>query len=399
MFLHDSDHDRAFRLQLREWLAEVVLTLPPAPAPDDWDARRAFDCTWQRMLFDAGYAGLSWPAHHGGRGATVTEHLIFLEESAATRAPDIGVNFVGLLHAGPTLIAEATPEQQAFHLPRILKGEAVWCQGFSEPNAGSDLASLRTRAVLDGDEFVVTGQKVWTSRGEVADYCELLVRTDPDAAKHQGISCLIMPMHLAGIEVRPLRTIQNTTEFSELFLNDVRVPTANLVGEMNDGWRVANVTFQFERGAAFVTEMLESMQSVRDLADVARRVSRRGVPMWEDDGVRHELGVIAGELDALWALTKRNMSLSADGPLPVGAGSAFKLFYAETLHRLGALSMKVLGRAGLAVSAVDEIGNAPHVQRPLKAFAISIGGGTTQIQRKIIAERVLELPREPRRAP
>src|SRR6266571_6068775 len=178
-------------------------------------ARREYDCSWQRLLFDAGYAGIDWPKEHGGRGASLTEQLVFLEETERAHAPYVGMNFVGLLHAGPTLIAEATPEQQARHLPPILKGSEVWCQGFSEPGAGSDLAALRTRAVRDGDDYVVTGQKIWTSHAEVADFCELLVRTDPDAPKHRGISWLIMPMSAPGIDIRPLRTVAGSTEFSE----------------------------------------------------------------------------------------------------------------------------------------------------------------------------------------
>src|ERR1051325_2229476 len=230
LHLNDSPEDRSFRLELRDWLARVVAVLPEAPQLDDWGARRTFDAHWQRMLYDAGYAGMNWPKEHGGRGATVTEHAIFLEECAAVRAPAVGVNFVGLLHAGPTLIAEGTTEQKAFHLPRILCGESIWCQGFSEPGAGSDLASLRTTAVEDGDEFVVTGQKIWTSFAHVADYSELLVRTNPNGSKQKGISWLIMPMDSPGIEVRPLRTIENRAEFNQLFLNEVRIPKGNLFG-------------------------------------------------------------------------------------------------------------------------------------------------------------------------
>src|SRR5919202_3332950 len=170
------------------------------------------------MLYDAGYAGLDWPAEYGGRGGTPTEQLIFLAETERARAPYVGVNFVGLRHAGPTLVAEATPEQQARHLPPILRGDEVWCQGFSEPEAGSDLAGLRTRAVRDGDDYVVTGQKIWTSHAEVADFAELLVRTDPDAPKHQGISWLIMPMDSPGIEVRPIDTVLGSSEFCEMYL-------------------------------------------------------------------------------------------------------------------------------------------------------------------------------------
>ena len=233
------------------------------PPHDDWPARRAYDLRWQRLLFDAGYAGVDWPAEGGGRGASPVEQLIFKEECERAGAPYVGVNFVGLLHAGPTVIAEGTPEQKARYLPPILRGEEVWCQGFSEPDAGSDLASLRTRAVRDGDDYVVTGSKIWTSHAEVADYCELLVRTGDEG--NRGITWLIMPMDSPGIEIRPLRTIEGTTEFAELFLNEVRIPVANRVGDENDGWRVTMVTLSFERGTAFVGELLECMRLLGEL--------------------------------------------------------------------------------------------------------------------------------------
>src|SRR6478736_7980010 len=311
MDLRYTADEQQFRAELREWLADVLPGLGPEPQREDWDARRAWDTGWQRMLFDAGYAGINWPKEYGGRGATPAEHLIFIEETERARAPYVGMNFVGLLHAGPTLIAEASEVQKAFHLPGILKGEHVWCQGFSEPNAGSDLASLRCRAVRDGDDYVINGQKIWTSYGHMADYCEMLVRTDPDAPKHRGISWLILPMGLPGMDVRPLRTMEGSTEFCEVFFDEVRVPVANRVGAENDGWRVTMVTLSFERGTAFVSEMLQSMELVADLAHLARRVTRRNATAWDDVGIRREIRHLQAKLDALWALTKRNVSQAA----------------------------------------------------------------------------------------
>ena len=378
MNLRDSETDAAFRAELREWLAEVLPTVGPEPEDDeDWVARREYDTAWQRTLFDAGYAGIAWSKDVGGRGATPSEQLIFLEETEKAGAPYVGVNFVGLLHAGPTLYAEATPEQKAAHLPRILRGDEVWCQGFSEPAAGSDLASLRTRADRDGDEYVINGAKIWTSHAQVADYCEMLVRTDPNADKHRGISWLIVPMDTPGIDVRPLRTIRGSSEFSEVFLDDVRVPVANRVGAENDGWRVAMVTFSFERGTAFVSELLQSMQLVRDLAEVAG-----GDPRY-----RREIGHIVADFDALWALTKRNVSQAARTGVPGVGGSVFKLHYSETRHRLGELAMRVLERDGMSL-------DNKHVEGQLHAMSITIAAGTSQIQRNIVAERVLGLPRE-----
>ena len=393
MQLADSADEARFRAQAREWLRAVVPTTGPAPADRHaWAERRRYDTGWQARLHEAGYAGINWPAEHGGRGATPGEHLIFLEESVRAGAPDVGVNFVGLLHAGPTLILEGRDDQRAEHLPAILRGEATWCQGFSEPDAGSDLASLRTRAVRDGDDYVVTGQKVWTSYATVADYCELLVRTDPDAPKHRGITWVIMPMDSPGIEVRPLRTIEGSDEFAELFLDEVRIPVANRVGEENDGWRVTQTTFSFERGTAFVSEMLQSMELVADLADLARRLPRRGGLAWDDAGLRRELGLVAAELDGLWALTKRNVTRAGRGMVPMAGASSFKLAYTGVRQHLGDLAMRILGRSGLSLDDLPGAEGGRHVHGELHSLAIGIAAGTSQIQRNILAEKVLGLP-------
>ena len=396
MDLRYSADEIAFRDRLRSWLGEVLPTLPPEPDRDDWDARRAYDTHWQRLLYDAGYAGLDWPEDAGGRGASPTEHLIFLEESERAGAPYVGVNFVGLLHAGPTINACGTDEQKRHHLPRILTGDEVWCQGFSEPDAGSDLASLQTRAVRDGDHYVVTGQKIWTSHAQVADYCELLVRTDPDAPKHKGITWLIMPMDLPGIEVRPLKTIAGSDEFSEVFLDEVRIPVTNRVGDENDGWRVTMVTLSFERGTAFVSEMIQSRILLGELAKLCRNLPHGSRSAWEDAGVRRELGHLAAEFDALWALTKRNVTQATKDGMPGIGGSVFKLAYAEARHRLGDLAMGLLGGAGLTLDDLGDVPGGQHVRGWLHAISISIAAGTSQIQRNIVGERILGLPKEPR---
>ncbi|NUR68077.1 MAG: acyl-CoA dehydrogenase, partial [Streptomyces sp.] len=243
MDLSYTQEEEEFRARLRRWLGDELPALPPKPSPDDWPGRRAYDMGWQRRLYDAGYADVHWDA-------SPTLRLIFLEETEKAGAPYVGAGFVGLLHAGPTIAAEGTDEQRARWLPPILRGDEVWCQGFSEPDAGSDLAALRTRAWRDGDDYVVNGSKIWTSHAEVADWCELLVRTDPTAPKHRGISWLAMPMDAPGITVRPLRTLAGTAEFAEVFLDEVRVPVGNRVGAENDGWRVTMVTLSFERGTA-----------------------------------------------------------------------------------------------------------------------------------------------------
>ena len=396
MDIRFSAEEIAFRDELRDWLGEVLPTLGDPPDRDDWTARREWDMGWQRKLYDAGYAGINWPSEFGGRGSTPTEHLIFLEETTRMGAPYVGMNFVAQLHAGPTLILEATAEQQARHLPAMLKGEEVWCQGFSEPNAGSDLASLSTRAIRDGDHYVVTGQKIWTSFGHVADYCELLVRTDPEAPKHRGITWLICPMDLPGIEVRPITTVAGSSEFCEVFFDEVRIPVENRVGDENDGWRVAMVTFSFERGTAFISELLGTMNQLTEMAELARSVPRNGSTAWDDDEIRREIGHLQAEYDALWALTKRVVSQAQRTGMPGPGGSVFKLYYAEVKKRMADLAHRMLERGALVLAdgSGDEQTGGDMVASRLYVLSLSIAAGTSEIQRNIIGERILGLPKE-----
>jgi len=377
MDLRYSESDEAFRAELRAWLAATLPELPAEPAREDWPARVVYDTDWQKRLFEAGYAGMSWPKEYGGRDAPPSEQLIFLEECSIAKAPYVGVNFVGTLHAGPTLIAEGTHEQKERHLPKILRGEEVWCQCFSEPDAGSDLAGLQTRAIRDGDDYVVNGRKIWCSFGHVGEYGELIARTDPDAAKHRGISWFILPMDLPGIEIRPITTVLGSSEFCEVFFDDVRVPAEQIVGAENDGWRVTNVTFSFERGTAFVGEMVDAMRLAEELS-----------PYVQDPAERRELGHVIAEFDALWALTKRNVSRAAtSGDTGLG-GLIMKLAYSEARDRLCELSMRVLGRGAFDVHNF-------YVEERLRTLSLTIAAGTSQIQRNILGERVLGLPREP----
>jgi alkylation response protein AidB-like acyl-CoA dehydrogenase len=384
MDLRYSEADEAFRAELRAWLGQTLPTLSAPPRRDDWAGRRRFDTDWQRRLFDAGYAGLSWPRRYGGRDAPPSQQLVFLEEVTRAKAPDVGVNFVGILHAGPTLITEASDAQKAAHLPRILRGDEVWCQGFSEPQAGSDLASLRTRATRDGDDYVVSGQKIWCSFAHVADYAELIVRTDPDAPKHRGISWLILPMHLPGIDIRPIETVIGSSEFCEVFLDEVQVPVANRVGAQNDGWRITQVTFAFERGTSFVSEMVETMR----LADEAAALT-------DDECERRELARMAAELDALWALTKRNVTRASRTGDPGSGALMIKLAYSEVRQRFGDFSLRLLGRRGLALGDGPGDTAGYFVEERLRTLSLTIAAGTSQIQRNIISERVLGLPKEP----
>ncbi|MFC9619704.1 acyl-CoA dehydrogenase [Streptomyces sp. NPDC056930] len=382
MDLAYTEAEEEFRARLREWLAAVLPSLPAKPGPDDWPGRRAYDTAWQRMLYDAGYAGLHWPVDAGGQGATPTQHLIFLEETEKAGTPYVGANFVGLLHAGPTIAAEGTAEQRARWLPPVLRGDEIWCQGFSEPDAGSDLASLRTRAVRDGDHYVVSGQKIWTSHAEVADWCELLVRTDPTAPRHRGISWLAMRMDAPGVTVRPLRTLAGSTEFAEMFLDEVRVPVSHRIGDENDGWRVTMVTLSFERGTAFVGEVVACRRTLAALAAEAQTNGR-----WDDPVLRRRLGRLNAEFRALWRLTQWNVSeAQSSGGVPGTGGSVFKLRYSHARQELYEAAAEVLGADAADLDrewAVDR----------LSSLSYTIAAGTSQIQRNIVAERILGLPK------
>ncbi|TQK45279.1 alkylation response protein AidB-like acyl-CoA dehydrogenase [Streptomyces sp. SLBN-118] len=375
MDLTYTEEEEAFRARLREWLDLSLPKLSARPDPLDWPGRRAYDTTWQRMLYDAGYADVHWDA-------SPTQRLIFLEETERAGAPYVGANFVGLLHAGPTIAAEGTAEQRERWLPPVLRGDEIWCQGFSEPDAGSDLASLRTKAVRDGDSYVVTGSKIWTSHAEVADWCELLVRTDPDAPRHRGISWLAMRMDAPGVTVRPLRTLAGSAEFAEVFLDEVRVPVANRVGEENDGWRVTMVTLSFERGTAFVGEVVACRRTLGELAAAARANGT-----WDDRVLRRGLGRLNAEFSALWRLIQWNVSESQKtGGVPGVGGSVFKLRYSHARQELYEAAAQILGPDAFDLDrqwAADR----------LSSLSYTIAAGTSQIQRNIVAERILGLPK------
>lgn len=393
MDLRYSGTDEAFRAEIRAWLQKEVPAHGPPPPPGDWTARRAYDTAWQRKLFEAGHAGVHWPAEFGGRGLPVTQQLVYLEEYARADAPYISVNFVGLMHAGPTLIAEGSDEQRRFHLPKILRGESVWCQGFSEPGAGSDLASLSTRAVRHGDHYVVSGQKIWSTRAHVSDYCELLVRTDPGAPRHQGISWLILDMRSPGIEVRPMKTIDGESHFCELFLDDVRVPVSNRVGAENDGWRVTNVTLRFERGTAFAQHIITMRAQLRKL--VALAVSRASLPGagWDSDAVRAKVGRMEASVEALWRMTQMCISEAERTGAPAVFGSAVKLRYSELTQEIADLAMRLVGEPIVARTSQGDMPTAEIVREYLWSLQYTIAAGTSQIQRNLVAERILGLPR------
>ena len=396
MDLRYTAEEERFRDELAGWLASEVPGYGPPPSVHDWAARRAYDTGWQKKLFDAGYAGINWPKAFGGRDASLVEQLIYYEEIARANAPYVGVNFVGLLHGGPTIMAEGTPAQKAAHVPQILSGDQVWCQGFSEPVAGSDLAGLQTRAVRDGDHYIVNGHKIWTSFAHVADYCEMLVRTDPDAPKHRGISWLIMPMDLDGIDIRPLPTLEGEGEFSEVFLEDVRIPIENLVGAENDGWRVTNVTLRFERGTAFASDMIQLQAFVQRMIEAAKKITSDGARAWDDKALRRQIGHLSGELESLWAMVKLSVCEAKETGVPGVGASAVKLYYTDIYQRTTELALELLGRAGLSRSDFVDLPSHLFINRHFNAISVAIAAGTSQIQKNIIGERILGLPKEPR---
>ena len=381
---------REFREEVRTWLAE---NRPKQTRPMEGLETRDYDLAWQRTQFEAGWAGVSWPKEFGGRGATLIEQLIWYEEYGRADLPSVDSCFVGLNHAGPTLMARASEEQKAFHLPKILAGDVIWCQGFSEPGAGSDLAALSARGEIDGDEIVVTGQKIWTSFANTADWQELLVRTAPGSSRHQGISWVICDMKSPGIEIRPIKTMDGGAEFCEVFYDEVRIPLANVVGEVDRGWDVAMSTLSFERGTAFTAGQVRLAHVVERLVDAARTVvgpdGKR--PAIKDDEISRRLALARAEVASMRAMTYANISRTLRTGSPGPEGSIVKLYYSELQQEVARLAMDILGLDGLKfVSRWLPNSWSGYF---LFAFSQSIGGGTSEIQRNIIGDRVLGLPR------
>jgi alkylation response protein AidB-like acyl-CoA dehydrogenase len=391
-----TPEQEAFRAQVREWLQN---NLPPdlciddpmderiAPNREVFDGRRA----WQRKLAEAGWVGLAWPRQYGGRQSNLIEQIIFDEEYFRARAPILpGYSGVGLL--GPTLMQWGSEEQKKNYLPRILPGDDIWCQGYSEPGAGSDLASLQTRAELKGDYFVVNGQKVWTSGAQFADKMFLLARTDSDAPKHKGISYLLLDdMHSAGVEVRPLMVMNGHHHFNEVFFDNVRIPRENLVGRINEGWKVAVTTLAFERGMAGGGG---HSSQVRRLAELAKSFKIDGRPAWDWEWVRQELAQFMIECEAGKYTRLRSLTRLLKGLPPGPEGSILKLSGSELGVRIARFASEMLGGYALLGEATDVVPDAPRwLQRVLSSRQYTIAGGTSEIQKNILGERQLGLPK------
>jgi alkylation response protein AidB-like acyl-CoA dehydrogenase len=371
----------AFRTELQAWLDEQFTPefqgLKPVTVcgPDDVDL--AHHREWNRKLADARYAALAWPEEYGGRGAGIMEQVVFAEEMHRVGAPTT-VNVIGLSNIAPAIIAHGTEEQKRTLLPRMLRGDDIWCQGFSEPDAGSDLASLKTSAVRDGDSYVVNGQKTWNTVGNVSNWCELLVRTDTEVPKHKGITCLLVDMTLPGVEVRPLTTITGEHDFNEIFFTDVRVPVASRLGEENEGWRVAMTTLAHERGG--VAQLHLGLRSqIRSLLDLARETPARDDPV-----LRQRLARLYLEGELLKLLSERAISGALHGRELGPESSLAKLVWSEAMQHVGEVAADVLG----ADADAGEWGRARVAAR-----SYTIAGGTSQVNKNIIAQRVLGLPR------
>jgi alkylation response protein AidB-like acyl-CoA dehydrogenase len=375
-----------FRAELREWLAanltdELIAARRPSGRTDAmFEALRA----WNRTMAHAGWAAVSWPREYGGRGATVLEQLVYTEETTRARAP-LPLNVIGMNNIAPAIMQYGTEDQKKTLLPRMMRADDIWCQGMSEPEAGSDLAALRTRAVRDGDDFVVNGQKIWTSLGHRADWCQLYVRTDPEAPKHKGISCLIVDMRLPGIEVRPLVTLNGDSDFAEIFFRDVRVPADALLGPLNAGWQVATTTLSHERaGAARLYAEME-MRLEELVADFSAADGGRAL---DDPVTLRRLGEIAVRIKYLEVLCQRSISATLHGgsdTAALGSASLAKTVWGEIGQDLAALAFDVLGKPGVKNQWIDY---------RLTSRSLTIAGGTSQINKNITAQRVLGLPRQ-----
>jgi alkylation response protein AidB-like acyl-CoA dehydrogenase len=399
MDLTYSPEELAFQREVRTWLKRNVPKRdrsdnPVEGAPDK--ARIVKAKAWQRKVHDAGYLAMGWPREYGGQGANVMRQTIVNEEMVRARAPGL-IGMMGIQMVGPTLIAHGTEEQRKHYLPKILTADEIWCQGYSEPGSGSDLASLRTRAELVGDQFVVNGQKIWTSGAQYADRMFCLVRTDPEAPKHRGISYILIDMKAPGITVRPLVQMTGDPGFNEVFFEDVQVPRANLVGQLHDGWTVANATLFHERN--MLASTTRTQQLFDNLLRLARKRTRNGRPATEDALVRQRLADLATRVETMKLEAFRQLTDALRKRPPGINASVNKLVTCELNHQISRAALEILGDYGWLAKKdprVADDGSWPNDY--MFALGLIIGGGTAQVQKNIIAERGLGMPREPRPA-
>jgi alkylation response protein AidB-like acyl-CoA dehydrogenase len=392
-----TSEQHAFRREVRAWLAaEVPADLRGRAFAASRGDRAQVDRLrqWQRALHGAGYVGIDWPRQYGGRGASIMEQVILYEEMSRAEAPQ-PVNRGGLSMLGPTLMAHGTAEQRARHLAKILTAEEIWCQGFSEPNAGSDLANLQTRAVLDGDHYVINGQKVWTSMAHVSEWGFFLVRTDPSAPKHKGITFLLLDMKTPGITIRPLRQITGEAEFNEVFLENVRVPAANVVGKVNEGWGVALTTLAYERDVLTMIRHISLRTALERLIALARRTKKNGHTAADEPVLRQKIASLAIAERCLQLNGYRSLTRILKGQAPGPLGSTAKLYWSQVDQELADVATEVIGPySQLAAPSEWAPDEGQWEFYSLLARGSGIRAGTSEILRNILGERVLGLPKD-----
>jgi alkylation response protein AidB-like acyl-CoA dehydrogenase len=378
----------AFRKEFRAWLDANL----PADLAGDGLGGSSMEIggerlerlrAWNRTLAVARFAAIAWPEEWGGRGAGVMEQVVYAEEMHRAHAPGT-LNPLGLSNIAPAIIEHGTAEQKTELLPRMLRGDDIWCQGFSEPNAGSDLASLRCSAVLDGDSWIVNGQKTWNTLGNLANWCELLVRTDTSVPKHKGITCLLVDMTLPGVEVRPLETITGEKEFNEIFFTDVRVPVDATLGPVNEGWRVAMTTLAYERGTVAKLHLGTRSKVQRLIAEAKRTPMGDGTTASDDPVIRQHVARVYMEGELLKLISERALSAELHGRAMGPEGSIAKLLWSEAEQHITEVASEVLGPDGL---------EGPWARDRVYSRALTIAGGTTQVNKNIVAQRILGLPR------
>ena len=388
-----SPEQEAYRMEVRKWLEANQ----PPPMTQIDDENSGDDVVWNRLkawhtkLYDAGWAGLTWPKEYGGRGATFIEQVIFQQEMGRLGLP-MGCNVLGVIMNGPALMQWGTEEQKKRYLQPILAGEEIWCEGMSEPGAGSDLAAIQCRAELKGDDFVVNGQKVWTTIAHRSHFCQLFVRTDPDAPKHKGMSALIVDMKSPGVTVRPLMQITGDSEFNEIFFEDVKVPKENLLGPMNQGWQVLVATLMHERFGIGET-IGGTEQTLHALVDLAKRVQIGGRPAIEEDDIRQQLAQFAIEVAAKKYNGLRSLSRRLKGLQPGSEASISKLVSTDLGQRMVKFATRLLGEFAMLESHTPFAPRGDWMKRILASESMTIAGGTSMVQRNMIGERILGLPK------
>jgi len=388
-----SPEQEAYRMQVRGWLEANQ----PPPLTDDERSRISEDLLWERnkkwhkKLYAGGWIGLSWPKEYGGRGASFIEQLIFQQELARLNLP-IGINVLGIIMNGPALMQWGTQEQKKRYLQPILEAEEIWCEGMSEPGAGSDLASIQTRAELQGDSFVVNGQKVWTTGAQRSQFCQLFVRTDPAVPKHKGMSALIVDMRSPGVTVKPLKQITGDADFNEIFFEDVRVPKENLLGPLNAGWQVLVATLMHERFG--ISETIGGGEVIlSQLVELAKAIPLNDSPAADDDEIRQSIAQFACEVTAkkysgLRALTKR-----LKGQQPGAESSIGKLVSTDLSQRMTKFASRVLGTYATLERHSMFAPDGDWMRRQLWVEALTIAGGSSAVQKNMIGERILQLPK------